>query len=48
LSQPEVKQRFADMGMESVGGSSEQFYKFISNDIAKWRALVVKRNIKPD
>ena len=48
LSQPEIKQRFADMGMESVGGSSEQFYKFISNDIAKWRALVVKRNIKPD
>jgi hypothetical protein len=48
LSQPEIKQRFADMGMETVGGSAEQFSKFISNDIAKWRALVVKRNIKPD
>lgn len=48
LSRPEVKQRFADMGMETVGGSSEQFSKFISNDISKWRALVAKRNIKPD
>ena len=48
LFQPEVKQRFADMGMETVGGSPEQFTKFISNDISKWRALVVKRNIKPD
>lgn len=48
LIQPEVKQRFADMGMETVGGSSEQFSKYIRDDIAKWRALVVKRNIKPD
>ena len=48
LIQPEVKQRFADMGMETVGGSSEQFSKYIRDDIAKWRALVAKRNIKPD
>jgi tripartite-type tricarboxylate transporter receptor subunit TctC len=48
LSQPEVKQRFADMGMETVGGSQEQFAKYIKDDIAKWRALVAKRNIKPD
>jgi tripartite-type tricarboxylate transporter receptor subunit TctC len=48
LIQPEVKQRFADMGMETVGGSSEQFSKYIRDDIVKWRALVAKRNIKPD
>lgn len=48
LFQPEIKQKFADMGMEVVGGSPAEFSKFISNDISKWRALVVKRNIKPD
>jgi hypothetical protein len=36
------------MGMETVGGSPEQFSKFIRDDISKWRDLVAKRNIKPD
>jgi len=48
LAQPDIKQRFADMGMETVGGSPEQFSKFIRDDISKWRDLVAKRNIKPD
>ena len=48
LAQPEVKQRFADMGMETVGGTSEQFSKYIRDDIQKWKSLVAKRNIKPD
>jgi tripartite-type tricarboxylate transporter receptor subunit TctC len=48
LLQPEIKQRFADMGMETVGGSPEQFSKFIREDIQKWKGLVAKRNIKPD
>jgi tripartite-type tricarboxylate transporter receptor subunit TctC len=48
LSQPEVKQRFADMGMETVGGTSDQFAKFIRDDIQKWKTLVAQRNIKPD
>ncbi|NCX14562.1 MAG: tripartite tricarboxylate transporter substrate binding protein, partial [Burkholderiaceae bacterium] len=42
------KQKFADMGMEVVDGSPADFSKFIGNDITKWRAPVVKRNIKPD
>ena len=48
LAQPDIKQRFADMGMETVGGTPEQFSKYVRDDIAKWRALVAKRNIKPD
>ncbi|NCV64959.1 MAG: hypothetical protein EBW16_01835 [Burkholderiaceae bacterium] len=48
MFQPEIKQKFADMGMEVVGGSPADFSKFIGNDITKWRAPVVKRNIKPD
>lgn len=48
LNQPEIKQRFADMGMETVGGSPEQFSKYIRDDIQKWKGLVAQRNIKPD
>lgn len=48
LSQPEVRQRFADMGMETVGGTSDQFAKFIRDDIQKWKTLVAQRNIKAD
>ena len=48
LSQPEVRQRFADMGMETVEGTSDQFAKFIRDDIQKWKTLVAQRNIKPD
>ncbi|MFM1760009.1 MAG: hypothetical protein RLY75_1280, partial [Pseudomonadota bacterium] len=48
LSQSDIKQRFADMGMEVVGGSPEQFSKYIRDDMAKWRSLVTQRNIKPD
>jgi tripartite-type tricarboxylate transporter receptor subunit TctC len=36
------------MGMETVGGTSDQFAKFIRDDIQKWKTLVAQRNIKPD
>jgi hypothetical protein len=36
------------MGMETVGGSPEQFSKFVQEDIQKWKVLVTQRNIKPD
>ena len=48
LAQPDVRQRFAEMGMETVGGSSEQFSKFVREDIQKWKDLVATRNIKPN
>ncbi len=48
LAQPDVKQKFAAMGMETVGGSPEQFSKFVQEDIQKWKVLVTQRNIKPD
>ena len=48
LAQPDVRQRFAEMGMETVGGSSEEFSRFVREDIQKWKDLVATRNIKPD
>ena len=48
LAQPDVRQRFAEMGMETVGGSSEEFSRFVREDIQKWKDLVATRNIKPN
>ncbi len=48
LAEPDVKARFVALGMETVGGSPQQFADFIKADIEKWNELVTKRNIKPD
>jgi tripartite-type tricarboxylate transporter receptor subunit TctC len=45
---PEVKQRFAQMGLDPVGGSSEDLGKRVASDIAKWTAVARKANIKND
>ncbi len=46
LEQPDILQRFAAIGMEPVGGSSEQFARFILDDVNKWNILVQTRDIK--
>ena len=45
---PDVKQRFAQMGLEPVGGSSEDLGKRVASDIAKWTAVAKAANIKND
>ena len=44
----EVKERFAQMGLDPVGGSSEELGKRVANDIAKWTAVAKAANIKND
>ena len=48
LAQPDVKARFVALGIETIGGSAQQFAEFVHVDMAKWNELVTKRNIKPD
>lgn len=48
LAQPDVKERFAGIGMEVVGGTPEQFANYIRDDIQKWRSVVAARQIKAD
>jgi tripartite-type tricarboxylate transporter receptor subunit TctC len=48
LALPDVKARFATIGMEPVGGSPAQFAQFIQDDLSKWSELVKVRNIKAD
>jgi len=45
---PEVKERFAGMGLEPVGGSSEDLGRQVASDIQKWTAVAKAANIKND
>jgi tripartite-type tricarboxylate transporter receptor subunit TctC len=44
----EVKERFAGMGLEPVGGSSEDLGKRVASDIEKWTAVAKAANLKND
>src|SRR5262245_33860839 len=45
---PEVKERFAGMGLRPIGGSSEDLAKRVAADIEKWTAVAKAANIKND
>ena len=45
---PEVKERFAGMGLDPVGGSSEALAKQVAADIQKWTPVARAANIKND
>jgi len=44
----EVRERFAQMGLDPVGSSSEELGRRVANDIAKWTAVAKAANIKND
>jgi tripartite-type tricarboxylate transporter receptor subunit TctC len=45
---PEVRERFATMGLDPVGGSSEDLGRRVARDIEKWTAVAKAANIKND
>jgi tripartite-type tricarboxylate transporter receptor subunit TctC len=45
---PEVRERFAQMGLDPVGGSSEDLARRVARDIEKWTAVAKAANIKND
>ena len=45
---PEVKERFGQMGLTPVGGSSEDLGRRVAEDIQKWTAVAKAANIKND
>jgi tripartite-type tricarboxylate transporter receptor subunit TctC len=45
---PEVKERFAAMGLDPVGGSSDELGRQVARDIEKWTAVAKAANIKND
>ncbi len=46
LADPEVKKKFADLGVEAVSSSPEQFGRFIKAEVAKYGKLIKEANIK--
>ncbi len=45
---PEVKQRFAEMGLDPVGSTPEELGAVVARDIAKYSAVAKAANIKND
>jgi tripartite-type tricarboxylate transporter receptor subunit TctC len=45
---PEVKRQLADLGLEPVGDTPEQFAQSIRTDLDKWTQVVKQAGIKPD
>jgi tripartite-type tricarboxylate transporter receptor subunit TctC len=48
MASKEVQELFIKDGVEPVGGSREDFRKFLQSENAKWAKIVKLRNIKPD
>ena len=48
LARPEVKERFATLGVSPLGSTPEQFATFIRDDFAKWTKVISDANIKAE
>ena len=48
LEMPEVRQRFATMGMSPVGGSAQAFQNFLKAESARWAEVITRANITED
>jgi tripartite-type tricarboxylate transporter receptor subunit TctC len=45
---PEIKERFLQLGIEPVGGTSAEFTKFLQDEVAKWAKVIKDANVKID
>lgn len=43
---PGVRERFAELGIELIGMTLEQFAIHLEREIAKWKRVVVEAGIK--
>ena len=48
LQAPEMRERFTAMGVEPVGGSSEEFRAYLLGERKKWASVIRTANIKVD
>jgi len=46
LALPDVRERFSAIAVETMGGTPEQFGRFIGTEIARWREVVKAANVK--
>ncbi len=48
LASPDVQRRFKENGLQSLGGTREDFERQIVADRARWGQIIREHNIKPD
>jgi len=47
MATPKVRDQLLGMGTRPVGGTPEEFTKFVQGQIATWKKVVADNNIKP-
>jgi tripartite-type tricarboxylate transporter receptor subunit TctC len=47
LAAPDTKEKFTKIGGSSLGGSVEDYGKFIASEVDKWGKVIKAANIKP-
>ena len=48
LALPDLRAKLADLGLEGIGNSPDEFAAFIKSEIPKWAKVIKESGIKPD
>ena len=48
LAHPDIKEKFANAGVETTNSTPEQFTELVSKEIAKWADVVKRTGAKLD
>ena len=48
LDDPDVKRSLADLGVDVIGGTPEEFAAYIKSEIPKWAAIIKASGAKLD
>jgi tripartite-type tricarboxylate transporter receptor subunit TctC len=48
LALPDLRAKLADLGLEGIGNSPDQFAAAIKSEIPKWAKVIKESGIKPD
>jgi tripartite-type tricarboxylate transporter receptor subunit TctC len=48
LALPDLRAKFADLGLEPIGNSPDEFVAVIKSEIPKWAKVIKESGIKPD
>jgi len=48
IAQPDLRARFADLGLETIGNSPAEFAAAIKSEVPQWAKVIKESGIKPD
>ena len=48
IQRPDVRERFAQLGIDPVGNTPAEFRKFLAEEVAKWAKVIKAANVKID